>query len=81
MHYLAILLVGKHVPDKIPASSLIELRQETEESLEIMKRIGKTSLVTQKARSCIKQLLSFFDTLGESEKGHIQSKEIFDKYE
>ncbi|KAF3403367.1 hypothetical protein DPV78_003684, partial [Talaromyces pinophilus] len=58
LHYLAILLVAKYVPDIVSASSLIEVRQETEQSLEIMKRIGKSSLVSQIARCCIEQLLS-----------------------
>lgn len=65
LHYLAILLVEKHAPDTLSTFPLTELRHETEESLETMKKIGKSSLVTQKARCCIKQLLALLDTLGD----------------
>jgi hypothetical protein len=65
LHYLAILLVEKHAPDTLSPSPQTELRHETEESLETMKKIGKSSLVTQKAICCIKQLLALLDTLGE----------------
>lgn len=78
MHNLAILLVGRHGPDIVSASSMVEVRQDIDQSLETMGSIGKSSLVTQKARCCIKQLLSLFDTLGDIHE-FLTAKNLTDK--
>ncbi|KAE8337811.1 hypothetical protein BDV24DRAFT_177280 [Aspergillus arachidicola] len=65
LHNFAMLVVKKHDPDVFSTASVAEIRQEIEYALNIMKFIGKNSLITQKAGCCIERLLTVFDTLGD----------------
>lgn len=64
LHYFAILLVTKHEPGVLDVNSVIAVRQEIDEALNVMETLGKSSLITQKAGCCIERLLAVFDTLG-----------------
>lgn len=71
LHYFVILLVTKHEPGVLDVSSAIAVRQEIDETLNVMETLGRSSLITQKAGCCIKRLLAIFDTLGACLATHV----------
>ncbi|PYH93843.1 hypothetical protein BO71DRAFT_430575 [Aspergillus ellipticus CBS 707.79] len=64
LHLSAMLLVFKHIGSLTQDLSVIDVRQEIEQSLSVMEMVGKTNLMTQKTRQCMQRLLSVFDNLG-----------------
>ncbi|KAL4795354.1 hypothetical protein BDV19DRAFT_378830 [Aspergillus venezuelensis] len=75
LHYFAILLVIKHVPEVLDIASVALVRQGMGEALCAMEWFGKSSLITQKAGCCIERLLNVFDTL-ENQPEMVQSASI-----
>ena len=63
LHFFAILIACKLDENVLPNVKVADIRVALDESLATLQAIERTSLMSQKARSCLAKLLEVYDVL------------------
>jgi hypothetical protein len=76
LHLFGILLACKHHYTLLSASSVAEARTLLATSIDTMRVLERTSLMSQKARKCLVGLLEVFDSFGTSSSSTVTKRRL-----